>query len=318
MAEAAQAAGYASKPLPLFYSLSQAGRAIAAAHLAAPWTLHGHGLSVKPDSGGSPLTTPVKPIGSGGDSFRGVATAVDSPVLNGPAQLGALWAANPDLRDVPIPQGAGAWPRALEFPLGPLTFRHMSPSIKADPETTPVNTGGMIGVSIDAPGRTGREITEALKHYPTMQGAFGLTSSGARAKEDEEVHRGDANGIERANVGMAAPIEMMHVEWWRRQRALASIVEIDEAQPQYPAPQFVGRVLPMVGDGPSPHPLMLWWALLLGLSSLARYEPGMWTAAIDLDNSELAVSLERVLDLAAERVPKRILDALRIRSTTDS
>ena len=61
----------------------------------------------------------------------------------------------------------------------------------------------------------------------------------------------------------------------------------------------------------APHPLMLWWALLYGLSSLARYEPATWTAALDLDRSEIAVGLERVLDLAEEHVPKRVLRELR-------
>jgi hypothetical protein len=41
----ARLAGSASRPLPLFYALSQAGRAIAAAHLDAPWALRRHGLS---------------------------------------------------------------------------------------------------------------------------------------------------------------------------------------------------------------------------------------------------------------------------------
>src|SRR4051812_39627121 len=44
---AAAKAGPASKPLPLFYALSQAGRAIAAAHNAAEtWRIAGHGLTV--------------------------------------------------------------------------------------------------------------------------------------------------------------------------------------------------------------------------------------------------------------------------------
>ncbi|MGH9893537.1 MAG: YaaC family protein [bacterium] len=50
--------------------------------------------------------------------------------------------------------------------------------------------------------------------------------------------------------------------------------------------------------------------MLIGLSSLTRYEPGGWTAAIDPDASELAVSLERLLNVAAESVPMRILEVL--------
>lgn len=45
--EAASAVGPASRPLPLFYALSQAGRAIAAAHARGAWRLGYHGLSAR-------------------------------------------------------------------------------------------------------------------------------------------------------------------------------------------------------------------------------------------------------------------------------
>jgi hypothetical protein len=41
---AAENASPAVRPLPLFYAVSQAGRAIAAADLPDAWKLHGHGL----------------------------------------------------------------------------------------------------------------------------------------------------------------------------------------------------------------------------------------------------------------------------------
>lgn len=316
LAEAAQVAGYAARPLPLFYSLSQAGRAIAAAHLPTRWVLRGHGLRVSPKAQ-PPLEATVEPMGSGGDSFSGVASAVGSSLLNGRVTLGELWAANPDLRDVSIPSGSGPWPRAVEIPLG---MQHMvrppHPLGEADPdpEKSPVGTGGMLSVSVDLPGDTGVEIANALKPYPTLRGAFGLkqgTAGGERAGATDRVIRGEALGRDRATIALEAPTEMMMAELWRRQRALVSIVEIDERQPTYPAPTLVGFALPEMAGGPSPFPLLLWWALLLGLSSLARYEPAAWTAAIDLDASELAVGLERVLDVAAERVPARILQSLR-------
>jgi len=59
-------------------------------------------------------------------------------------------------------------------------------------------------------------------------------------------------------------------------------------------------------------PLLLWWALLLGLSSLARYESAVWTAAIDLDASPLASDLRTMLDIAADRVPARMHDILHL------
>lgn len=44
---AAEQVGPAARPLPLFYALSQAGRAVTAAHADEPWQLRGHGLQLK-------------------------------------------------------------------------------------------------------------------------------------------------------------------------------------------------------------------------------------------------------------------------------
>jgi hypothetical protein len=41
------------------------------------------------------------------------------------------------------------------------------------------------------------------------------------------------------------------------------------------------------------------------------YHPAAWTATVDLDTCTLAASLRQVLDVAAERVPVRVLAALR-------
>jgi len=56
--------------------------------------------------------------------------------------------------------------------------------------------------------------------------------------------------------------------------------------------------------------LLTWWALLFGLSMLARYEPAGWAAALAVESSELAVPLEELLDIALDRVPELIFDAL--------
>jgi hypothetical protein len=70
--------------------------------------------------------------------------------------------------------------------------------------------------------------------------------------------------------------------------ALYSTIEIAETFPRWPHPHLVGFIQPSVGGGPAPSPLMLWWALLLSLSSLARYYPAVWVRTIDLDQSVLA------------------------------
>jgi hypothetical protein len=312
LANAAQVAGYAAKPLPLFYSLSQAGRAIAAAHLPGQWVLRGHGLRIRGETPDALLRTVVEPAGTGSNSFTGVATAVGSPVLHGGAELGALWAANPDLLELPIPAIAGAWPRALEVPISFQNWSDLGES-ESDYMAGPVTTEGTWEVSVDLPGETGREIAEAVKSYPTLGDVFAMkqgTQGTERAGPDDRVSRGaDGRGVMRVHLAVEVPTNTNRAYLSARSRATASVVEIDERHPQYPPP-LVGFALPDIAGGPSPFPLLLWWALLLGLSSLARYEPAAWAAAIDLDSSELAVSLERVLDVASERVPMRILRSL--------
>lgn len=88
---AAERVGHAARPLPLFYALSQAGRAIAAAHLDDPaWRLAGHGLRTDPKDAASdvlrrvivPAAATTTKLATGRrDSFGGVAAAVGSGTL---------------------------------------------------------------------------------------------------------------------------------------------------------------------------------------------------------------------------------------------
>jgi hypothetical protein len=57
-------------------------------------------------------------------------------------------------------------------------------------------------------------------------------------------------------------------------------------------------------------PLLVWWALLYGLSSLARYHPERWVAALNVDQSSIAVDLEETLRLAERTLPSLIASAL--------
>lgn len=313
LADAAEVAGYAAKPLPLFYALSQAGRAVAAAHLPTPWQLRGHGLSVAANAA-SVLDTSLEPVGRGGDSFSGVARAVGSPPLGGAVPLGALWAANPDLLDAPIPESAGSWPRAIHVPIGAQSLSTSAPAEPApDPSTTRVTTGQMLSAALALPGETAAEVVAAAQAYPTLRDVrpYRQGPSGAVwAEPDDVIARQDFGGSMRVNAAKEVPHEVTQEELWTHQRTFASVVEVDRRHASS-ATYYFGWALPELAGQDAPHPLMLWWALLLGLSSLARYEPAAWTAALDLDGSELAVGLERVLDGAAARVPQRLLEALR-------
>ena len=58
------------------------------------------------------------------------------------------------------------------------------------------------------------------------------------------------------------------------------------------------------------HPFLALWAVLLGLSSLARYEPAAWSKMIDIDTSAEANAIENLLDEAISSVPAAALHLL--------
>jgi hypothetical protein len=118
--DAACEAGYATKPVALFYALSQAGRALAAAWGREDvWQLAGHGLSVPALPSASEESalaeTPMRISPRQADSF-GVVSAVtgSAPLAAGTTvNLGALWASLPELP--PIDELCADHPRARQI-----------------------------------------------------------------------------------------------------------------------------------------------------------------------------------------------------------
>jgi hypothetical protein len=314
LAEAADVVSYAAKPILLFYALSQAGRSLAAARIAHPWKLYGHGLEFRSE-GSRVLRATVEPNEGQQAAFQAVTAAAGSPALAGKVQIGALWAANPDLIGLPIRPELGQWPVALSSVLGTRAVRRIDEEAM-NPEEMPLATGGLIRARVNIPGDTAEQVAQGLEAYPTFTGAAVLKSdpsTGERYADAAEIitRTPTPDGQLGVLIAKDAPPQMSLADHWRLENTLYTVVEVDRRFPALPNPSHVGYALPAIADGPSPLPLMLWWALLLGLSSLARYEPATWTAAVDLDTSPLAVDLHAVLDIAAERVPARILDSLK-------
>lgn len=58
------------------------------------------------------------------------------------------------------------------------------------------------------------------------------------------------------------------------------------------------------------HPVLVLWAVLLGLSSLARYAPASWSKMIDIDRSAEANAIEHLLEQALITVPATVIHSL--------
>jgi len=100
--EASRTAGHASRPLPLFYALSQAGRAVVAAD-GSSGRVNGHGLAEdRGAQGPDVLRRAVVRKRSREDAFTGLCEALGiadpfgSPNIQPPSiPVGAVWAALP-------------------------------------------------------------------------------------------------------------------------------------------------------------------------------------------------------------------------------
>jgi hypothetical protein len=281
---AARTAGHASRPVALFYALSQAGRAIAAAHGAERWRLHGHGLQApaldRPDLLDVRVSRPRQGKGSDDeriDSFGGVAQATQSPLPTAPMALGELWAS---LAGLTPPSELGRWPRALlVVPDEPgaqklFAWERLSATVVGFDELTPA------------------AVRRQLTHYPAAADVHldqpqrlplltAQTSAGPGVRLYWAAGTPDVAG-QRRTLDRVAPVDAVTGQRWMR---------------------------PSVGGG-AVSELMTWWALLFGLSMLARYEPDGWTAALDYDSSPLAAPLAALVVAGLDVVPELVIAAL--------
>jgi hypothetical protein len=169
--DAAGAVGPASRPLPLFYALSQAGRAITAAHGSVPWELHGHGLDMPgPSTPKHLLERRIEPKPTGNDSFHRVADTTNSGVLTAPVELGAVWASLP----YELPKAwADKWPSTLKLDIR-----------KALLGPSAVVTNEAHAYVLGMTDRQIGNIRESLEQYPTAQGWYGPGGGPPHVEDD--------------------------------------------------------------------------------------------------------------------------------------
>jgi hypothetical protein len=259
-----------SRPLPLFYALSQAGRAIGAAHGDDQWRLRGHGLSAPALDRADicDVEIKLKQPEAIDESFQGVAAASGSELPRAVMSIGELWSTLPGVCDL---LGESSRPQPLmvnededDVLYSPLfDFKHLRADLhglRGDPAI---------------------EIGTEFARYPAAEGATIISYS-------------------RSHAVLAWPTDSATFPgWiWTRERIA-------------PVDQLTGRrwLRPAVA-GSALSPLMSWWALLFGLSMVARYEPGAWVRTLDLDRPGRAAQLTELMNIALDAVPALVLEAL--------
>jgi hypothetical protein len=287
---AARTCGPASRPLPLFYALRQAGQAITAAYQQAQGgqLQGGHGLTV-PARSQTLDSIEVAPNGQG--SFQAVADATGSPRITAAVSAAALWAS--------LPEGAGELPPGSAHLAALVLF----PEDRTGPSAFLMLTDRAVAWVFGFPetlGITANRIEFLRTHlgqYPTANGWESLNPANPPVSRDPV-------------AGWGARLQ------WRLPQASGSAAERVEHLLAVVAPRYdrfsTGWIRPVVGSNhDNPSPLMTWWALLYALSMLARYYPDQWVKMLDLDHSPDAAPLMTILDDALVSGPRLVLGALR-------
>ncbi len=302
---AAHDVGPAARPLPLFYALSQAGRAVAAARVdGSAWRVAGHGLAMDPQNDQRDILRRVvcpKPEGKKTvakdrrSSFAGVADATASEKLTGPIELGSVWAAMPDLvAPAPqMPELRPEWRRPLTAFPGPRENEPSSAIVMRRP--LELLLGGLADLSIATDADVDALLADLGATYPSSSGV--AAPGWLRHATPSLVYQWAPTG------------DHLPTLCWPEVLTPVKVEQLDAIAPDHRG-QGVRMLLPRLGGRDFVSPLMMWWILLFGLSSVARYDPELWVAALDVNASPQAVPIEAALDIALDALPELIFEAL--------
>lgn len=264
--ESAAQVGFESRALNLYYGLSQAGRAIAAAltpqNAGKSPEVSGHGLKVVDFHAANAKTfwkIRLRADGNDDTSFGRLASLLRSSALGTPVSLGEIWHMMPELH-LDHPLGTFNRPRWTHKPSGRSGF--------------PVETTLTLQATDEEMDDNAAKL-RAL--YPELGEAHILKFKGGSYSED--------NGI-------------------RTDEAVFSYEGRRDPSRQFRGSTVLMPACG--DSSSALHPLLTWWILLFALSMITRYKPVEWTEIIDVNRSPLAVPLETMLTKALEAVPIQI------------
>ena len=281
---ASQQVGYESRPLNLFYGLSQAGRALAAGATALgpdtgrPWEASGHGIKFQDGASDELWRTKTKLETYKRDLFSRVSIATGSPHSFVSVEFGAL--VNQLVDYTMTFREAEAFPRPLHDVrvYGSATF--------------PVD------VEVEVPGyqagsdMTGDDVRLALAPYPALA-PFAIPA------ENREVRWSHNQGY----CLLSVPNRDCFVDGSHGSLTLKGATRYRGSSVLLPSLEGESRPL---------RPLMSWWLVLHALSMLARYTPSRWMRTLSIEQSSIASKVEFLLDTAIDAVPELLVDELKL------
>lgn len=274
---AASDAGYATRPVQMFYALSQASRAIVAASpriANQAWRVNGHGLTAQ--TGENVADTTVTPTKVGLYPSLAAALGTEQLPTAQPVALRGLWPLLPEAAFVPLTADA-MLPLLLFFPIGygqPVGF-------------SSAQVAWVPGRVREIHGGDAERVKEHLDQYPALRESRPQVTQPEGRIDWEEV----------------GPGLQLAVEWRDDAMHFAERTTDDLGVLSYRSDGDL-VITPAIGSmSTGLHPVLALWAVLLGLSSLARYEPATWSKIIDIDRSSEANAIEHLLDEGISAIP---------------
>ncbi|MGW5609540.1 YaaC family protein [Streptomyces sp. NPDC003753] len=299
--QAAATVGTATRPMQVFYGLSQAGRAIAAAAVTLKgedWNLTSHGIKAT----GFHLRFPdieirTDPPGTQG-SFVKVSEVLDSPVWErDPVRLEDVW-------DVLPPN--------LRYPL---TTRDRLTPMYVDDVSVGTHEHSVLSVHVcNIPDRvidagTREALSNFLSSYPhaAQYDSYATTRTLSLGPEAPPDYRRYDHGGGELTINWQMP-QGVGTGFDGMATGAERLAHLRDMTRGYAGDRYFLPVLPPMKR--ELHPLMAWWAVLYALSMLSRYQPAAWGTLISVDNSRHAVPIERLLERAINHLPILIADAI--------
>jgi hypothetical protein len=295
--KAAAATGPAAKPLPLFYALSQFGRAIAAAAPALEtenreFRLSGHGLKTASLDGvdrGGLASLRVRGLANG--SFPSVAKALHASAMPLESTIGQV------LGWVPFSSRF-----ALQGTLPASSILELRPMYPPSEEVQWVTvTGVPFEVLADTPTPNNGEgalprsflpddavIADLFDRYPALAGWTWSNPTPVASS----VRPGQTGGWD-VTLRLPAPGDSDRV--------------LRRCSIYYRGGNYA---YPSISDGLTIHPFLAWWQTLFSLSMLARYQPNEWLQLIDINSHPDAVPIESILTFCENAGPELALRAI--------
>lgn len=279
---AAERIGYESRPLNLFYGLSQAGRAIAAGSRLLgrgtdhQWQANGHGLKYDIRVPSGVLATPIKQDPSTRDLFSRVSIAIDSPLDFNSIDFGA---AINQLVDYTM-----AFQEPTEY-ARPITDAHV---YNVQGKIFPVELEIRVPGLTNGHDTTAEEVRAIFSEYPALR--------------DLEVALDDDGSVRWSHNEGCCLVIVSSADQLKSRDGHGG-AELDGAD-YY---RRTAILLPCAGDSERAlRPLMSWWCVLYALSMLARYAPSKWMETLSLADSHIASRIEFLLDSAIDAVPELV------------